>query len=161
MRDGGTLAITKESISKKAAEQVFKSRPCEIGTIIMSFKLTIGKIAKLGIPAFHNEAIVSIRPHFSEFDPWLFLVLPLFARQVTAKDAVKGATLNRTSITNIPIPVPPLVEQHRIVAKVDELLALCDRLEASLATADYTRRRLLDALLYEALEPTSVRETTA
>ena len=107
MRNGGTLAVTKESISKKAAEQVFRSRPYDIGTIIMSFKLTIGKIARLGIPVFHNEAIVSIRPHLSDLDPWLFLVLPLFARQVTAKDAVKGATLNRKSITNIPIPISP------------------------------------------------------
>ena len=147
MRNGGTLAVTKESISKKAAEQVFRSRPYDIGTIIMSFKLTIGKIARLGIPAFHNEAIVSIRPHLSDLDPWLFLVLPLFARQVTAKDAVKGATLNRKSITNIPIPIPPLAEQHRIVAKVDELMALCNRLEAARTEREATRDRLAAASL--------------
>jgi type I restriction enzyme S subunit len=51
------------------------------------------------------------------------------------------------------VPLPPLAEQHRIVAKVDELMALCDRLEASLTTGDETRRRLLDALLAEALAP--------
>ena len=50
-------------------------------------------------------------------------------------------------------PLPPLPEQHRIVAKVDELMALCDRLEASLTSGDDTRRRLLDALLHEALAP--------
>jgi hypothetical protein len=44
-----------------------------------------------------------------------------------------------------PFPLPPLAEQHRIVAKVDELMALCDRLETSLAAADDIRRRLLDA----------------
>ena len=51
------------------------------------------------------------------------------------------------------IPLPPVAEQHRIVAKVDELMALCDRLEASLATGDDTRRGLLDALLHDALVP--------
>lgn len=51
------------------------------------------------------------------------------------------------------IPIPPLAEQHRIVAKVDELMALCDRLEVSLATGDDTRCRLLDALLAEAVAP--------
>ena len=51
------------------------------------------------------------------------------------------------------IALPPLAEQHRIVAKVDELMALCDRLEASLTAGDDTRRRLLDALLAEALGP--------
>ena len=50
-------------------------------------------------------------------------------------------------------PLPPLPEQHRIVVKVDELMALCDRLEASLTSGDDTRRRLLDALLHEALAP--------
>jgi type I restriction enzyme S subunit len=56
-------------------------------------------------------------------------------------------------IRSLLAPLPPLAEQHRIVAKVDELMALCDRLEAGLATAADTRRRLLDALLAEALAP--------
>ena len=50
-------------------------------------------------------------------------------------------------------PLPPLAEQHRIVAKVDELMALCDRLEASLDYTYATRRRLLDAILHAALVP--------
>ena len=49
------------------------------------------------------------------------------------------------------IPLPPLAEQHRIVAKVDELMELCDRLEVALTAADTTRQRLLEALLHEAL----------
>ena len=48
------------------------------------------------------------------------------------------------------VPLPPLAEQHRIVAKVDELMALCDQLEAMLSIGDDTRRQLLDALLHEA-----------
>lgn len=52
-----------------------------------------------------------------------------------------------------PVPLPPLAEQRRIVAKVDELMALCDRLEASLTTTATTRSKLLGALLHEALEP--------
>lgn len=51
--------------------------------------------------------------------------------------------------------VPPIAEQRRIVARVDALMALCDQLEASLATTATTRRTLLDALLHEALEPIS------
>jgi type I restriction enzyme S subunit len=62
--------------------------------------------------------------------------------------------INQTTLVSLPIPLPPLAEQHRIVAKVDELTALCDRLELSLITANDTRRRLLDALLAEALAPT-------
>jgi type I restriction enzyme S subunit len=51
------------------------------------------------------------------------------------------------------IPIPPLAEQHRIVAKIDELMALCDQLEASLESASTTRGRLLEALIAEALAP--------
>ena len=49
------------------------------------------------------------------------------------------------------IPVPPLAEQHHIIAKVNELMGLCDQLEASLTNGDKTRSRLLDALLAEAI----------
>jgi type I restriction enzyme S subunit len=53
----------------------------------------------------------------------------------------------------LPIPLPPLAEQRRIVAKVDELMAMCDQLEASLAAAATDRARLLESLLHEALAP--------
>lgn len=59
------------------------------------------------------------------------------------------------------LPLPPLAEQHRIVAKVDALMALCDRLETALTTADTTRQRLLEALLHQALNPASEMEAAA
>mgnify|MGYP003602190727 CR=1 FL=1 len=46
-----------------------------------------------------------------------------------------------------PFPLPPLAEQHRIVAKVDELMALCDRLEAQQADAESAHAQLVQALL--------------
>ena len=51
------------------------------------------------------------------------------------------------------VPVPPLAEQHRIVAKVDELMAFCDSLKANLTTGEDIRCRLLGALLHETLPP--------
>jgi type I restriction enzyme S subunit len=60
-------------------------------------------------------------------------------------------TLGKDKTERLPIPLPPLSEQHRIVAKVDTLLALCDQLEQQLNQADQQRRRLLEALLAEAL----------
>ncbi|MGQ3301587.1 restriction endonuclease subunit S [Reyranella sp.] len=55
------------------------------------------------------------------------------------------------------IPIPPVHEQQRIVTRVDMLMSLCDRLEASLAAEETARSRLLDALLHEALEPSDDR----
>src|SRR5690606_9384321 len=73
------------------------------------------------------------------------------ARQRTTGGA--APRINVSTVKAYPIPVPPVSEQHRIVVKVDELMALCDRLEASLTASGDTRRRLLDALLAEALAP--------
>ena len=69
--------------------------------------------------------------------------------------------INQATLVSLPIPLPPAAEQRRIVAKVDELMALCHRLEASLTTADGMRCRLLEALLAEALVPADVRELEA
>ena len=74
-------------------------------------------------------------------------IIPLIKKQTGQ------ANVNGTALKHMLVPVPPLAEQHRIVAKVHELMALCDQLEASLVTDNDTRRRLLDALLHEALEP--------
>lgn len=61
------------------------------------------------------------------------------------------ANVNGTKLRNMVIPLPPLAEQHRIVAKVNELMALCDRLEAVLAQREELRRRLLEAVLHATL----------
>ncbi len=76
-------------------------------------------------------------------------IVPLIKKQTGQ------ANVNGTALKNMLIPLPPLAEQHRIVANVDELMALCDQLEASLDQSAATRRRLLDALLHEALTPAS------
>ena len=49
------------------------------------------------------------------------------------------------------IPFPPLAEQDRIVAKVDELMALCDALKAKLQTAQSTHRTLTDTIVEKAI----------
>jgi type I restriction enzyme S subunit len=59
--------------------------------------------------------------------------------------------ISASNLKNVIIPLPPLAEQHRIVAKVDELMVLCDRLEAQLTTTQTESRRLLEAVLHEAL----------
>lgn len=61
-----------------------------------------------------------------------------------------GSHTNKLNLGDIPrllVPVPPLAEQHRIVAKVDELMALCDRLEAQQADAESAHTKLVQALL--------------
>lgn len=127
MQADSTTFITKECISETAFEECFAKKISPAGAIIMSFKLTIGKVSILGMDAVHNEAIISIYPTAPADDSrtlqkWLFKILPLVAATGNSKNAIKGKTLNTTSISNLMIPVPPVAEQERIVAKIEELL---------------------------------------
>ncbi len=70
--------------------------------------------------AFHNEAIVTIRPYLISVN-WFRYFLPMIAQTGTTKDAIKGKTLNSKSLNALLIPVPPLVEQRRILAKIEEI----------------------------------------
>ena len=59
--------------------------------------------------------------------------------------------LNRNEANILTVAVPPSEEQHRIVAKVDELMALCEQLKARLTDAQTTKLHLTDAIVEEAL----------
>ena len=98
----------------------------------------------MDIEAVHNEAIISIYPFYDENHitrTFLFYILPFISQFGDSKNAIKGKTLNDTSISNLLIPLPPLAEQKRIVAKIEELLPLVDRYEkAWTKLEDFNRR---------------------
>jgi len=108
--------------------------------------------------AYVSQHVGLVRPTDKKLSDWFLLCLmaPAGGRAELVERAYGAGKpgLNLDNIRSLSIPLPPVVEQHRIVAKVDALMALCDRLESGLAAAATTRRRLLDALLAEALEPT-------
>lgn len=117
MKDGTTIYQTKEAISKEGAK-LFQNVISPIGSLIMSFKLTIGKISILGMDVFHNEAIVTIHPYCISVD-WLRYFLPMIAQSGTTKDTIKGKTLNSKSLNALIVPIPPLKEQRRILARIE------------------------------------------
>ena len=128
MTEYGHVKTTKECISKKASALCFR-RISPMGSLIMSFKLTVGRTSILDIDAFHNEAIVTIERYRDDNNyirDYLFYLLPIIANMGDSKDAIKGKTLNSTSLNNLITPLPPLAEQHRIVAKIEELLPLVE-----------------------------------
>jgi len=61
------------------------------------------------------------------------------------------ANVNGSKLRNMIIPLPPIAEQRRIVAKVEELITLCDQMEAGLSATQEDKRALLEAVLYHAL----------
>ena len=121
MKEYGVVVHTKESVSPKAAALLGPISPR--GTLLMSFKLTVGRTAILDINAYHNEAIISIWPFLdsTSLRSYLFHTLPVLANLGDSKDAIKGKTLNTSSINNLLIPLPPSEEQIRIVNRITEL----------------------------------------
>lgn len=124
MVDGGTISTTKEKVSDLAVKEIFSAPISEKGSLLMSFKLSIGKTSILDIDAYHNEAIITIRPVIDKeyaMRNYLFKVLPLIANLGDSKDAIKGKTLNSKSLANLLIPLPPLQEQQRIIERINLL----------------------------------------
>ena len=131
MIDGGCVNDTKEMVSQKAFENVFKGNITPKGTLIMSFKMSLGKCSILNIDSFHHEGIISIFPKFESdiIKEYLFKVLPFLVKYGDSKNAIKGKTLNSQSLDKLLIPLPPIEEQQRIVDKLEQLLPLCDEIE--------------------------------
>jgi type I restriction enzyme S subunit len=81
------------------------------------------------------------------------LMSPIFQDAVVVNStgtAVKG--IKAAKLKRIRVPLPPLAEQQRIVAKVDQLMDLCDQLESRLTTAQTEVARLLESVLHHTLQ---------
>ena len=105
-----------------------------------------------------NQHVCILRPTAEIIPPFLELFLASPVVQNLIDDVQVGATreaLTKAMIEQFEIPVPSLAEQKRIVAKVDELMNLVDKLETQLATSRITAEKLLQAVLAEILSYTS------
>lgn len=130
------------------AEAENKARRSPAGALLMSFKLTIGRVGFAGCDLFPNEAIVEIRPEESIVSRE-FLYLELGSRDLTggSGQAVKGKTLNRSSLEAIRVQLPPLEEQARIVSVIEAVDNCLNTLETQLfASSNLLRASMVDLL---------------
>lgn len=128
---------TKERISALAVQESgIKSVPAN--TVIMSFKLSLGKTAITQEPVYTNEAIMAFIPTGK------YAVLPdYFYYLFSAKDwtkgtnrAVMGTTLNKATLGAVSITVPPIDEQHKIAAVLDKVSDLIAKRQQQLDKLD-------------------------
>lgn len=128
---------TKERISALAVQESgIKSVPAN--TVIMSFKLSLGKTAITQEPVYTNEAIMAFIPTGK------YAVLPdYFYYLFSAKDwtkgtnrAVMGTTLNKATLGAVSITVPPIDEQRKIAAILDKVSDLIAKRRQQLDTLD-------------------------
>ena len=118
------------------------------GTVLFTSRAPIGYVAIAANPISTNQGFKSIVPYVPDCSRFIALALECFAPEIDEK--APGTTFREVSgkiVAGVPFPLPPLAEQHRIVAKVDELMALCDRLKAARTGRETTRNRLAAASL--------------
>ncbi len=127
------------------------------GTLCITIAANIADSGILTFDACFPDSVVGLIVHDNFEDARFFEYFLRTAKNDLHEFAPSTAqkNINLGILMEVLIPLPPLAEQRRIVAKVDELMAVCDRLEASLATGEETRGRLMEAVLWEALEVTA------
>jgi type I restriction enzyme S subunit len=148
-RAGGLISISRafhRAISKSALA------PGDV-VVVRSGNVGTACVIPPSLPEANCSDLVVVKRPSAVLPEYLCFYLNSLAA-VHVEEGTVGVALthfNTKSVATMPIPLPPLAEQHRIVAKVDELLALCDHLEAQLTTTQTETRRLLEAVLHQAL----------
>ena len=145
------ITESKEYISDKATKNISLVSP---KSLLLSFKLSIGKMAFAGVPLYTNEAIVNFPP-IKDIDLHYLHKYFLYYNWDKASEGdtkVKGKTLNKEKLKNIDIPIPPLPEQKRIVKYLDEEFSKIDMLKANAETNLKKARQLFKAGLEKTLQ---------
>ena len=122
--------------------------------LIAMYGATIGKTAILKVPGTTNQAVCACTPNTGIFNRYLLTLLKATKSNFIGQGA-GGAqpNISREKIILTVVAMPPTVEQHRIVEKVDELMALCDQLENQHSNAAEAHEKLVSQLLGTLLIP--------
>ena len=159
MAEFGVITQSRERISNVASDEIFGRKKVPAGTLLMSFKLTIGRIATLGIDACHNEAIISIFPHKGISQQYLGYFLSQVDYAALQDRQVKGNTLNREKIDRIQILLPPITEQLSIAAALDLVRGSISLQDKALAVAQELKRATMRTLFTHGLRGEAQKET--
>ncbi len=144
----GYVSESYEKITESALKDC-SLRVNKCGDVLIAmYGATIGKVAILEVEATTNQAVCACTCFAGFYNRYLFLLLKSY-RQHFSNQGAGGAqpNISRIKIINTVAPLPPFEEQHRIVAKIDQLMALCDELEARQQKKQEARLRLNSAAL--------------
>lgn len=145
------ITKTRESITNLGAKRSNGSL-LEAGTLLMSFKLTIGRLSFAGIPLRTNEAIAALRcPRIDQ--RFLYHGLHYWDLLGDVDQAIKGATLNKQKLKKIPVCYPEDPDIQRAIADaLDAVDRACEMLAKEIVKQERVRAGLLQALLTRGID---------
>lgn len=121
----------------------------------------LNKVVKVDFSGLCSADMYPLKPFInSGFMLWCMLSKYFLVEVDKFDNRVKMPKINQKQLSQIPIPLPPLSEQQRIVSKLEELMGYCDELEASIKASQMQNELLLQQVLREALEPSSSSKKT-
>ncbi|RYF31533.1 MAG: restriction endonuclease subunit S [Comamonadaceae bacterium] len=127
----------------------------EIGDLFFTTEAPLGNICVNDIeePFAIAQRLICFKPYGPTNTRFYMMAVMSRSMQRVLDDSATGMTargIKAAKLKPIALPVPPDAEQQRIVAKVDQLMALCDALKARLTDAAETRKHLADAVVERA-----------
>ena len=164
IQDGKIVPIKKMAVGENTLERLSRFK-LQAGDIVMGRR---GEMGRCAVVSEHQDgwlcgtgSLILRLPEDICPKYLAMLISSPYVREYLARSAV-GTTmrnLNQSILLRMSVAVPPIAEQQRIVARVNEITTLCVRLEAGLGTVDTGRSRLLESLIREALEPSATKSS--
>jgi type I restriction enzyme S subunit len=124
---------------------------CDTGDLLFAWSASFGPFIWTGPKVIYHYHIWKLRLHSIADLNKLYLYRFLQHATEEIRNSGHGVSMlhmTKEKMERLSVPLPPLAEQQRIVAKVDELMALCDRLKAAQADREATRDRLAAASVH-------------
>ena len=156
------ISTSEESVTELALNEC-SLRYNNIGDVLIAmYGATIGKTSILQVRATTNQAVCACTPFSCMNNLYLLTLLKAWRKNFVGMGA-GGAqpNISREKIIATVIALPPLAEQQRIIAKVDELMTLCDQLEQQSEHQLDAHQQLTETLLSALLTPAAGALTNA
>lgn len=147
------ITQTEEKISEKGLQNS-SAKLLPQGTLLIAlYGATVGRLAILGVEAATNQAVCAILVPPSINHKYLYHFL-FSSKETLLQQRTGGAqpNISQAIVNNLPIPLPPLAEQNRIVARLEMLLKELNETEAALQQAKSQAEEYRQAVLRDAFE---------
>lgn len=112
------VTTTKETLSREGVENS-NCKLIKAGSLLMSFKLTVGRTSFAGMDLYTNEAIIAFEQNDSIDLSYLSYMLPAAVEQDPSANVFNAKSLNKAKIKELVIPLPPMEKQREIVTEIE------------------------------------------